>query len=65
MLDYARADDIVVVTDIDRLGRSDAEVTRTIAELCERRILLRALREGEDTARGRPEPPCYLRRVQR
>jgi DNA invertase Pin-like site-specific DNA recombinase len=50
MLDYARAGDIVVVTAIDRLGRSVAEVTRTIAELSERRILLRALREGIDTA---------------
>ncbi|MCA2312691.1 recombinase family protein, partial [Mycobacterium intracellulare] len=35
MLDYARADDTVVVTAIDRLGRSVAEVTRTIAELGE------------------------------
>jgi len=50
MLDYARAGDIVVVTAVDRLGRSVAEVTRTIAELSERRILLRALREGVDTA---------------
>ncbi len=50
MLDYARANDIVVVTAIDRLGRSVAEVTRTIAELGERRILLRALREGVDNA---------------
>ena len=50
MLDYARAGDIVVVTAIDRLGRSVAEVTRTIAELGERRIALRALREGIDTA---------------
>ncbi len=50
MLDYARADDTVVVTAIDRLGRSVAEVTRTIAELDERRIILRALREGIDTA---------------
>jgi Resolvase, N terminal domain len=50
MLDYARARDTVVVTAIDRLGRSVAEVTRTIAELGERRILLRALREGIDTA---------------
>ena len=50
MLDYARAGDTVVVTAIDRLGRSVAEVTRTIAELCERRIILRALREGIDTA---------------
>lgn len=50
MLDYARAGDTVVVTAIDRLGRSVAEVTRTIVELSERRILLRALREGIDTA---------------
>lgn len=33
MLDYARAGDVVVVTAIDRLRRSAAEVTRTIAEL--------------------------------
>ena len=50
MLDYARAGDTVVVTAIDRLGRSVAEVTRTIAELGQRRIILRALREGIDTA---------------
>lgn len=49
MLDYARAGDTVIVTAIDRLGRSVAEVTRTIADLGERRIVLRALREGVDT----------------
>lgn len=49
MLDYARDGDTVVVTAIDRLGRSVAEVTRTISGLGERRILLRALREGVDT----------------
>lgn len=49
MLDYARQGDTVVVTAIDRLGRSVLEVTRTIADLGERRILLRALREGVDT----------------
>jgi len=49
MLHYAREGDTVVVTAIDRLGRSVAEVTRTIAELGERRILLRSLREGIDT----------------
>jgi DNA invertase Pin-like site-specific DNA recombinase len=49
MLDYARDGDTVVVTAIDRLGRSVAEVTRTIADLGERRIVLRALREGVDT----------------
>lgn len=50
MLDYARTGDTVIVTAIDRLGRSVAEVTRTIAELGERRILLHAIREGIDTA---------------
>ena len=49
MIDYTRAGDTVVVTAVDRLGRSVAEVTRTIAELGERRIILRALREGIDT----------------
>lgn len=49
MLDYARAGDVVVVAAIDRLGRSVAEVTRTIAQLGERQILLRAVREGVDT----------------
>ena len=50
MLDYARAGDTVLVSAIDRLGRSVAEVTCTIADLGERRITLRALREGVDTA---------------
>jgi DNA invertase Pin-like site-specific DNA recombinase len=39
----------VVVTAVDRLGRSVAEVTRTIADLGERRIVLRALRQNVDT----------------
>ncbi len=50
LLGYARDGDTVVVTAIDRLGRSVAEVTRTIAELGQRRILVRAIREGIDTA---------------
>jgi DNA invertase Pin-like site-specific DNA recombinase len=50
MLDYARPGDTVVVTAIDRLGRSVAEVTRTIVDLGDLRIILRALREGVDTA---------------
>lgn len=49
LLDYARAGDTVIVAAIDRLGRSVAEVTRTIADLGQRRIVLRALREGVDT----------------
>jgi DNA invertase Pin-like site-specific DNA recombinase len=50
MLAYARPGDTVVVTAIDRLGRSVAEVTRTIADLGESGITLRALREGINTA---------------
>jgi DNA invertase Pin-like site-specific DNA recombinase len=50
MLDYARAGDTVIVTAIDRLGRSVAEVTHTIADLGERGITLQAIREGIDTA---------------
>ena len=50
MLDYARAGDTVVVAAVDRLGRSVAEVTRTIADLGARQIMLRTLREGVDTA---------------
>lgn len=50
LLSYARTGDTVVVTAIDRLGRSAAEVTRTIADLDGRQVLLRALREGVDTA---------------
>jgi DNA invertase Pin-like site-specific DNA recombinase len=50
MLAYARSGDIVVVVAIDRLGRSVAEVTRTIADLVDQGITLRALREGVDTA---------------
>lgn len=50
LLDYARPGDTVVVAAIDRLGRSVAEVTHTIADLGHRGILLRALRENIDTA---------------
>jgi DNA invertase Pin-like site-specific DNA recombinase len=50
MMNYARSGDTVVVAAIDRLGRCVAEVTRTIADLGERGIVLRALREGIDTA---------------
>jgi len=50
LLAYARDGDTVIVAAIDRLGRSVAEVTRTITDLGDRKILLRALREGIDTA---------------
>src|SRR3954447_1729900 len=49
MLSYARSGDTVIVVAIDRLGRSAAEVTRTVADLTDRGIRLRSLREGLDT----------------
>jgi DNA invertase Pin-like site-specific DNA recombinase len=49
MLSYARSGDTVVVAALDRLGRSTTEVTRTIADLTDRGLRLRALREGLDT----------------
>lgn len=50
MLSYARSGDVVVVAGMDRLGRTVAEVARTVADLSERGITLRALKEGVDTA---------------
>jgi DNA invertase Pin-like site-specific DNA recombinase len=49
MLSYARSGDTVIVVAIDRLGRSAAEVARTVADLNERGIRLRSLKEGLDT----------------
>lgn len=49
MLSYARSGDTVVVVALDRLGRTTTEATRTIAELTDRGLRLRALREGLDT----------------
>ena len=44
------AEDVaVIVFAVDRLGRSGAEVTRTIADLTDRGIRLRTLKEGLDT----------------
>jgi DNA invertase Pin-like site-specific DNA recombinase len=63
LLDYARPGDTVVVAAIDRLGRSVAEVTRTIADLGERRITLTqwwpcwpAMRRRGPGLRGRRSP---------
>jgi DNA invertase Pin-like site-specific DNA recombinase len=49
MLSYARSGDTVIVVAVDRLGRSAAEVTRTIADLTDRGIRLRTLNDGLDT----------------
>lgn len=49
-LAYLRPGDVICCTAIDRLGRSVAEVTGTLANLTERGITVRALREGIDTS---------------
>ena len=50
LLSYARAGDVVVVVALERLGRSVAKVTRTVADLTTRGITLRCLQNGLDTA---------------
>lgn len=50
LLDYARPGDITVVVGIDRLGRTVPEVMEIANQMTGRRIGLRSLREGIDTA---------------
>ena len=50
LLDYARESDVIVVLGIDRLGRSAGEVMSTVADLLNRGIIIRALREGVDSS---------------
>ncbi len=49
MLDYARADDTIVVWRLDRLGRSLRNLVELVNELSERHIDLRSLQENIDT----------------
>jgi len=55
LLDYVRPGDTVVVTALDRLGRSLSGVIRTVETLAQAGVLLRSLREGIDysTSTGR------------
>ena len=46
LLDYARPGDTIVVTGVDRLGRTAAEVMLTIKDLLDKDIIIRTLREG-------------------
>ncbi|MGV0744547.1 recombinase family protein [Mycolicibacterium sp. XJ870] len=50
LLDYAREGDVIVVLGIDRLGRSAGEVMSTVADLLNRGIIIRAIREGVDSS---------------
>lgn len=50
-LAYARPDDTLVVTRLDRLGRSLVETVTTIADLAERGINVKVLEPALDTSR--------------
>ena len=50
MLDYARAEDTIVVWRLDRLGRSLRNLVELVNDLAERQIDLRSLQENIDTA---------------
>src|ERR1700730_1694163 len=50
LLDYAREGDVIVVSGVDRLGRSAPEVMSTVADLLKRGIVIRAIREGVDSS---------------
>ena len=49
LLAYARADDVVAVWRLDRLGRSLRDLVEIVAELADRRVGLRSLHEAIDT----------------
>ncbi|SHZ79700.1 resolvase domain-containing protein [Mycobacteroides abscessus subsp. abscessus] len=49
-LAWLREDDTLVVAAVDRIGRSVREVATALADLTERGIALRSLREGVDTS---------------
>lgn len=49
LLDYDREGGVIVVLGIDRLGRSAGEVMRTVADLLNRGIIIRAIREGVES----------------
>jgi DNA invertase Pin-like site-specific DNA recombinase len=54
LLDYVRAGDTVVVTKIDRFGRSLSQVLNTIDRLSKKRVNLVAVEQGVDTANNDP-----------
>ncbi|SKF72975.1 resolvase domain-containing protein [Mycobacteroides abscessus subsp. abscessus] len=49
-LGWLREDDTLVVAAVDRIGRSVREVATALADLTERGIALRSMREGVDTS---------------
>ena len=50
LLDYVRPGDTIVVTALDRLGRSLTSIVNTVSDLGKRGIYVRTLRESIDTS---------------
>jgi len=50
LLDYIRPGDTIVVTALDRLGRSLTSIVNTVSDLGKRGIYVRTLRESIDTS---------------
>ncbi len=50
LLAYARPGDVIVVTGVDRLGRTAGEVLATIKDLLDKDIIIRSMREGVDSS---------------
>jgi DNA invertase Pin-like site-specific DNA recombinase len=50
MLDYVRPGDTLVITKLDRLGRSVAHLVELVAVLAARGVDLRVLHQGIDTS---------------
>lgn len=50
LLAYARPGDTIVIWRLDRLGRSLSHIVRTVADLQNRGIYLRALQDGADSS---------------
>jgi DNA invertase Pin-like site-specific DNA recombinase len=48
LLDYARPGDTVVVSALDRLGRTLSHIVTTADDLAQRQIVLKSIREGID-----------------
>lgn len=54
LLDHARGGDVVIVTELSRIGRSMTKTVALLADLSERGVGVRSLTQGIDTAANGP-----------
>jgi DNA invertase Pin-like site-specific DNA recombinase len=60
LLDSVRPGDVVVITKLDRLGRSVAHLVDLVAQLAERGVDLRVLHQGIDTTSPAGKPTFHM-----